>query len=469
MRKWIAGALFAAAQSFLPVGDLYANSIAQSPGSENPAPFDIYLLTVGIGDQIYARFGHTMIRVVDRNGGSDAVYNWGMFDYADPGFAWKFFKGILLYRVGVQSFSRTMTAYQYEQRPVWQERLNLTPVQTRRLLDRIALNMRPENIRYPYQYFFNNCATKPRDYIDEAVGGVIKATYAQELSGRTHRWYVREYLNDNPLVGLGLDVLMNGDIDRPVSKWDEMFFPPKLREYLRVMPALDDSGKPLQGVHLLSRTEELLTLPDAPSGDRNSFVYAQVLFGFPILFFFVAMIGVGGLRRVLTRNEPEQWSGRVAWATLDAGYNLLARIALACLGAGLAGWSILSGVFGTLHVTMWLLSAHTDTHHNANLWLFWPTDFLFAIVGWRSLRNALRGRLKRRPILGATVRFYAGLHLVALVTMVTLRQSGYIQQDVDRVLYNMGILAAWIYTATWFGMMDFDFDRKQLLVSDGKE
>lgn len=336
-------------------------------------------------------------------------------------------------------------------------------------MDRIALNMRPENIRYPYQYFYNNCATKPRDYIDEAVGGAIKATYAAEMSGKNHRWYVRQYLNDNPVVGLGLDVLMNGDIDRPMSKWDEMFFPPKLREYLRAMPAVDDAGKPLPGVQLLSNTEELLVLPDAPAGDRNSFVYAQVLFGFPILFFFLAMVGVGGLRRVLSRNHPEQWSGKVAWATLDAGYNVLARLALACLGAGLAGWSILSGAFGTLHVVMWVASAHTDAHHNANLWLFWPTDFLFAIVGWRSLRNAMRGRLKRRPILGASVRFYAGLHLVALVTLVTMRNSGIIDQDVDRVLYNLGTLAAWIYAATWFGMMDFEFERKQPLVSDGEE
>lgn len=442
---------------------------ADSPEAAQGDPVEIYLMTVGIGDQIHSRFGHTMIRVVDHTDKTDAVYNWGMFDYADPAFAWKFFKGVLIYRVGVQSFSRTLDTYRYEERPVWQERLNLTPAQTRRLLDRIALNMRPENVRYPYQYFYNNCATKPRDYIDEAVGGAVKATYGSELARENHRWYVRQYLNDNPLVGLGLDVIMNGDIDRPMSKWDEMFFPAKLREYLIAMPATDDAGRAIPGKQLLSGTEELLSLPDASSGDRNAFLYAQMFFGLPILFFFMAMIGVGGIRRILSRRHPENWTGRVAWNTLDTGHQVLVRIALACLGFGLAGWSLLSGAFGTIHTVMWAISAHTDSHHNANLWLFWPTDFLFAVLGWRALRNALRGSVRRRPILGASVRFYAGLHLVALVTMVTLREAGLIQQDVDRVLYNMGILAAFIYAATWFGMMDFGLEQKQVAVSDAKE
>lgn len=434
-------------------------------------PVEVYLMTVGIGDQIYARFGHTMIRVLDSKSGQDAVYNWGMFDFADPGFALKFFQGILMYRVGVQGYSRTIDHYQtFEMRPVWQERLNLTAAQKKKLLDRIAWNMRPENVRYPYQYFTNNCATKPRDYIDEALGGAVKARYGEESSGKTWRWYVRQYLNDNPVVGMGLDVLMNKDIDKTISRWEEMFFPPKLREYLMNMPALDDNGQPLPGGKmLLEDSRELVKLPDAPSGDRNSFVLAQVLFGIPVFFFFVAMIGVGGIRRILSANSPEQWTGRIAWNTLDASHRLLVHIAQACLGVGLAGWALLAGTLGTLQVASWALSTHTDLHHNANLWLFWPTDFLFFVVGWRSVRNALRGSMKRRPILSNSVRFYSGLHVMALITMIALRNIGLIEQDVDRVIENMGILGGFIYAACWFGMMDFGLKTKSPATGGGAQ
>jgi hypothetical protein len=91
--------------------------------------------------------------------------------------------------------------------------------------------------------------------------------------------------------------------------------------------------------------------------------------------------------------------------------------------------------------------------------LFWPTDFLFFIVGWKSIWNALHGSIKHRPILSNSVRFYSGLHVMALVTMIALRKLNFIGQDVDRVLYNMGILGGFIYAASWFGMMDFVFKR----------
>ena len=434
------------------------NSVELPRDSSREDSTDIYLMTVGIGDQIYSRFGHTMIRIVDTKRNHDAVYNWGMFDFADPGFAWKFFKGNLLYRVGVQGFSRTLDHYRdFEMRPVWQERLNLTAGQKRKLIERIAWNMRPENVRYPYHYFLNNCATKPRDYLDETLGGVIKESFEKTPGSKTWRQYVRQHMNDNPIVGSGLDVLLSRNVDRNLSQWEEMFYPLKLREYLATLPAVDDNGRPdAGGKMLLDGSVELVNLPDAPLGDRNNFVLAQVLFGVPILFFFVAMVGAGSVRRILADAHPAEWTGRIAWTTLDTSRRLMVRIAQACLGLALGGWALLSGAFGTSMIMLWAFSVHFDAYHNANLWLFWPTDFLLLIVGWRSVRNAFRGHHKKqRPVLSNSVRFYGGLHVMALLTMVSLRKLEFIEQDVDRVLYNMGILGAFIYVAAWFGMMDF--------------
>ena len=45
--------------------------------------------------------------------------------------------------------------------------------------------------------------------------------------------------------------------------------------------------------------------------------------------------------------------------------------------------SLLSGIYGLLMLGGWFISDHTDTHHNINLLIFWPTDILGIVVAMR--------------------------------------------------------------------------------------
>src|ERR1043165_7725993 len=59
------------------------------PGSD----LTVYLLTFGWGDAVWERFGHNAIWIRDRARNTDLTYNWGMFDFNQPHFIWRFVTG----------------------------------------------------------------------------------------------------------------------------------------------------------------------------------------------------------------------------------------------------------------------------------------------------------------------------------------------------------------------------------------
>ena len=204
-----------------------------------PLPDDLsqlhfYLITVAPGrDNVWENFGHTALRMYDESNGTDAVYNWGLFDLSGglPGFAWQFFRAPASYRLGLHAPGREFNLYRSQQRTVWQDRINLTAAQKARLYQRLLWNAEPANRAYPYQYFTDNCTTRVRDYLNEALGGGLKARH-NGMTDTSYRHEIRHYYAPNPLVRLSLDILMNSNVERPMSEWEAMFLPLTLRQQL---------------------------------------------------------------------------------------------------------------------------------------------------------------------------------------------------------------------------------------------
>jgi hypothetical protein len=86
----------------------------------------VYLITCGPGTETYSIYGHSAIRIAIPRMQSDNVYNWGVFDFDVPNFAWKFAKGRLNYSLGVESMQSFLQVYVYEKRYVNSQRINLT-------------------------------------------------------------------------------------------------------------------------------------------------------------------------------------------------------------------------------------------------------------------------------------------------------------------------------------------------------
>src|SRR4051794_25999886 len=73
--------------------------------AQDSCTIEVSLLTCSPGEELYSTFGHSAFRIKDRLMGTDIIFNYGTFDFEDPGFYKKFIRGKLLYFVSVQDFN----------------------------------------------------------------------------------------------------------------------------------------------------------------------------------------------------------------------------------------------------------------------------------------------------------------------------------------------------------------------------
>ena len=328
-----------------------------------PADFNnvhFYLLTVDAGKLLWDKFGHTALRVVDEGTQTDIVLNWGSFDFSDPiSFSIKFFRGITDFKLEPWSTEQFYNAYSLQGRTLWQDKINLTNSQKEVLYKRIAWNLRAENISYSYHYFFDNCTTRLRDYLDEAMGGKI-AMETRGIIQSTFRDKIRYHYSSMPFIAGALDVLLNSDVDRPISQWEEMFLPLSLRSTLTRLSS--DVITNRQALPLLSEPETIFEFTP-PQAKTSVWLYVVLGLLAPLLLlcFFLKRVPLSAL------THP---SGLILRSPAFS-YRVLAIVGILV--------SLCSGVLGLIMATGWIMSGQTELHHNVNLLLFWPTD-LFGLV-----------------------------------------------------------------------------------------
>ena len=188
----------------------------------------IYLLTCGPGDDLYNTFGHTGIRVFDRSQAIDIVFNYGIFDFDTEGFYTKFLRGKLLYNLGVQKFGSFLQTYKREKRTIYQQELNLTVTDRNKIYAKLIDNYKPENRAYKYDFFFDNCSTRPRDVLEL----ISEFQWAEENHDKTFRNILDEYLKGKPWSDFGIDLIIGSVADKKASQEDQMFIPDYLHDHL---------------------------------------------------------------------------------------------------------------------------------------------------------------------------------------------------------------------------------------------
>ena len=187
----------------------------------------ISLLTCGAGDEIYSHYGHTAIRCENFTKRTDVVYNYGVFDFDTPNFIWRFTLGETDYLLGKNSFSNFATAYYYYGRKVIQQELNLTSSEKQKLIALLEENYLPKNRSYRYNFFYDNCATRPRDLIEKALDN--KVLYKEDMNatdtGMTFRKLLHQYNGQHPWASFGIDLCIGSEADTPISRREMMFIP----------------------------------------------------------------------------------------------------------------------------------------------------------------------------------------------------------------------------------------------------
>ena len=219
---------------------------AAGPAPAVPRPeLTVYLLTMGQGDYVWEKFGHNALWVHDPVLGTDRVYNWGVFDFNSPGYWGRFLKGDWLYQLAVDDIYQTRAQYRYYDRTLVAQELNLTPEQKGELQAFLEWNARPENREYRYDYFRDNCSTRVRDVLDLVLGGQLRAATAAEPTGTSYRWHSRRLIADDRLAYTGMNAGLGPPADQPISRWEEMFLPGKVRERVAELQVRRVDGDPV--------------------------------------------------------------------------------------------------------------------------------------------------------------------------------------------------------------------------------
>lgn len=240
-------------------------SLLSIPGlkAQSAESADVYLVTCAPGTASYSIYGHTALRITMRNAPFDMVYNWGIFDFSTPNFVYRFAKGKLDYMLGAYSYERFLEEYIAEGRSVWSQKLNLTTEEKEKLFTLINENLKPENVKYRYDFFFDNCATRVRDIIAAAATDTV--IFPEREKSWSFRQLIDPYQKVLPWLDFGADMLLGLQADRKATVADEMFLPIYLRDnFSGSMIIHDGNREPLAGP-----LETVVDIPSAATGKKG--------------------------------------------------------------------------------------------------------------------------------------------------------------------------------------------------------
>jgi len=193
--------------------------------AQNTPKADVFLLTCGPGIETYSIYGHSALRIVIPEMQTDNVYNWGVFDFSTPNFAWKFAKGRLEYMLDDITYKGFLQGYFYEERYVHSQKINLNAEETDNLISLINENLKPENRKYRYDFFYDDCSTRIRDLLEKAVGDNLLYPPEKEFFMPTFRQMVSKYQSAYPWLQLGIDLIMGSPGEARATFRDRMFLP----------------------------------------------------------------------------------------------------------------------------------------------------------------------------------------------------------------------------------------------------
>lgn len=317
-------------------------------GKEKRDSVIVSLVTCSPGSEIYELCGHEAIRT--RRVGvaaSDTIWNYGVFDFNEPNFVYRFVKGETDYMLAGYPFAWFVPEYQATGREIVEQELNLSQDEAYSLMAMLREESKPENCRYRYNYVRDNCATRIIDRLDSVTSERI--IYPDNVKYGSFRNEMRAYHKNYPWYQFGIDLALGAGLDIPSTGRMEMFVPMEMMEKAETAHFAD--GRPLvrnTRVYLPGTVESIL--PATPW-------YLAPLFVSFLLLAIVAVIAFVMIRKKIIAR----------WL-----YSL---------------WFGVTGLAGCLVSFLVFVSEHEAT--SPNMLIFWlnPLQLFFAISIWsRKLR-----------------------------------------------------------------------------------
>lgn len=317
---------------------------AQQP----PNTLQVFLVTLGEGKYYWEKFGHNALWFYDPARGVDLAYNWGTFDFAEPGFLGRVLAGDMRYWVDTVTSRVFFDYYRYYDRSITVQRLNFTPEQAARALEFSRWNSSAENKYYQYDYFRDNCSTRVRDVIDLALGGALKRATTSTGTDHTYRRESVRLVDDLKVTQFGINAALGQPSDERLSVWEVMFVPARMQQALANLTVPGPEGAPVGLV-----AEERVLYESQNHGERPTTPSLVVRYLVVGILVAAALLSAGVL------------------GERSRGWDILFRV------EGTA-WAALTGIFGLVILLAWLVTAHVFWFRNENLLLFNPLALFLA-------------------------------------------------------------------------------------------
>jgi hypothetical protein len=370
---------------------------AGPPGTQNSPPvrpyarppeLTVYLMTMGPGKRVWERFGHNAIWIHDPVNGTDETYNYGLFDFGQQGFLLRFIQGRMWYWMEGAPAHSYVDAYRRANRSVWVQELEMPPPARRKLQAFLQWNERPANRFYHYDYYRDNCSTRVRDALDLALGGRIRdATSDVPAAGRTYRFHTLRLTANDPPVYTGLLLALGQPVDRPITKWEEMFLPLAMRVHLRRLSVPGPDGQPVP----LVKSERTLFESNEPAPPPRPPAWLSR--------YLLGGVAIGGLAFGLAHAAQSS-----RWARIG----FLSTTWL---------WLLLSGIGGLVLAGLWGFTNHAAAHRNENVLqanllaiplLWWVTRAVFGSAGSARRAQMLAAIVAALALGGLVLKLFPG-------------------------------------------------------------
>lgn len=316
---------------------------------------EVSVLTVDQGKNLSDAFGHSAFRIKDRSRNLDIVYGFGNYDFEAPNFILKFARGKLNYLVSKKKFNEFFDMYRFYDRTIEEQKLDLNQQQKQSLYNFLVNNYKPENRKYLYDFFYDNCATRIRDVANTATNQSIIYSDLENKNNTTFRDLIHEHVGHNTWGSFGIDIALGSLVDRVATKEEQMFLPIYIYKHFENAKL---NAKPLvKGVNTIYKSRD-------SNGYSTNFIFSPI-----VITTFIAFLILFFTYKNHKENTRSKW--------LDVSIFAV------------------TGIAGVLLLLLWFGTDHTATGYNYNLlWAFPLNIFVIGQLFAKQIKNWFRSYLK---------------------------------------------------------------------------
>lgn len=302
-------------------------------------------------EEVYTYYGHAGLCIEDPEQGLDVTFNYGIFNFSDD-FIYRFIKGQTDYLVMPQHTSEYLDTYLSRGSYVQKLVLSLSSLERSKVWQYLLNNIKPEHRVYRYQFFRDNCSTRPLEIIEQAVGGLVYPSqyvypkHIVETSEGSIMTSWRDEINSleasSPWLVLGTDLCLGKPTDEKMSYRDYAFSPRHLEQILK-------HARNAQGETILKRVELF-------EAHQKASASAESTEASPILIFSIIALLVAFIYLYLIAYKQKH---------IARGLDLLLFVP--------------AGLGGSVLFFISVISEHQFVFPNYNLWVLHPLHLLLVL------------------------------------------------------------------------------------------